>query len=167
MLSSRSRRAFAFGLPFLLLGCQNFAAITPGTPSAALIERFGAPNVLLKNSDGSEVWEYPQDYPRAAYGYEKFLIDIGADGKVRMVRQVLTEEYLSKVRVGMSRDDVRRILGTPHQIAVFERRNEEVWTWPYRDTPADVLFHVYFDRAGGTVKQILRFDDLDKAMVGD
>jgi hypothetical protein len=159
----RSRRAFAFGLLLLLFGCQNFAAITPGTPSSALVDRFGTPNVIAKNSDGSEIWEYP----RVPSGYEKFLIDIGADRTVRAVRQVLAEEYLSQVRAGMSRDDVRRILGTPYEIAILARRNEEVWTWRYWDPPAAVLVHVHFDRASGVVSRVLRLDDLDKEMIGD
>ncbi len=158
-----SRQGFAHAFLALLAGCQNFAAVAPGTSSSALLQRFGAPNTVWRNSDGAEVWEYP----RVASGHEKFLIEIGADGTVRMVRQVLTEEYLSRVQVGMSRDDVRRILGMPYEIAIFDRRNEEVWTWFYRDSPADVLFHVYFDRASGAVKQVLRLDDLDKAMLGD
>ena len=163
MLPTRSRLGFALGLLSLLAGCQNFAAIAPGTASSELVKQFGAPNVVGKNSDGSEVWEYP----RTPSGYEKFLIEIGADRTVRSVHQVLAEEYLSKVRIGMSRDDVRQILGTPYEIATFKRRNEEVWTWPYRDTPAVVLFHVHFDRSSGAVKQVLRFDDLDNAMLGD
>jgi len=163
MLSIRPRLAFAFGLFPLLLGCQNFAAITPGTPSSALIERFGAPKVLSKNSDGSELWEYP----RIPSDYQKFLIDIGVDRKVAAVRQVLAEEYFSKVRVGMSREDVRRILGTPYEVAVFDLSGEEVWTWYYPDSPAVVLFNAHFDRASGTIRRVSRFDYLDKVMTGE
>jgi SmpA / OmlA family len=144
----------------LLAGCQNFSEITPGAQSSELVQRFGKPNAVWRNSDGSQVWEYPGDYPRVANGREKFLIEIGTDQTVRTVRQVLTEEYLSKVRVGMSHDDVRKILGTPHEIAIFDRVGEEVWTWPYREPPNDMLFHVYFDRTSGTVKQVLRLDNM-------
>ena len=126
------------------------------------MQRFGKPNAVWRNSDGSEVWEYPRGYTRVANGDEKFLIEIGTDQTVRRVRQVLAEEYLSKVRVGMSHDDVQRILGTPREVAIFDRLNEEVWTWPYREppAPADMLFHVYFDRTSGTVKQVLRLDNM-------
>jgi hypothetical protein len=163
MLSIRPRLAFAFGLLPLLLGCQNFAAITPGTSASALIERFGAPKVLSKNSDGSELWEYP----RTPSDYEKFLIDIGVDRKVATVRQVLSDEYFSKVKVGMSREDVRRILGTPYEIATFDLSGEEVWTWLYPDPPAEALFNAHFDRASGMIRRVSRFDYLDKVMTGE
>lgn len=154
-----SRASVACVFLVLLAGCQNFSEIVPGTKSSELVQRFGKPNAVWRNADGSEVWEYPREYPRAD-GHEKFLIEIGTDQTVRMVRQVLTEEYLSKVRVGMSHDDVQRILGTPHEIAIFDRLNEEVWTWPHREPPNDMLFHVYFDRTSGTVKRVLRLDNL-------
>lgn len=161
------RTDLAYVFLALLAGCQNFAAIAPGTSSSLLVQRFGTPTAVWRNSDGSELWEYPREYARAVDGHEKFLIEIGSDQKVRVVRQVLTEEYLSKVRVGMSHDDVQRILGTPHEIAVFDSRNEEVWTWPYRDAQADVMFHVYFDRRDGAVKQIVRLVNTDWDMLGD
>jgi hypothetical protein len=80
---------------------------------------------------------------------------------------VLEEEYVSKVRIGMSHDEVRRILGTPYQIVTFAGRNDEVWTWPYEDTSADMLFHVHFDRSTGMVKTAEKFVDLDRAMAGE
>jgi hypothetical protein len=143
--------------------CQNFSAISLGTPSRQVEQRFGAPAVIARNPDGSELWQYP----RTPFGVQRFLIDIDASGTVRSVDQVLAREYTLRVKTAMSREDVRRILGTPYQIVTFPRRNEEVWTWPYQEAAADMLFHVYFDPATGFVTKTQTFVDLDKAMVGD
>jgi len=156
------RAAILFVLASLSAGCQNFSAISPGTLSQEVQAHFGAPNSIWKNADGSEVWEYP----RGRTGVQRFMIAIGPDRTVRSVNQVLTEAYFSKVQIGMSRDDVHRLLGTPREIVNFERRNEEVWTWPYLQFSGYMLFHVHFDRSSGIVERILRLEDLD-ALVGD
>jgi hypothetical protein len=159
---TRHRAAILLVLAPLSAGCQSFCAVSPGTPSQEVQARFGAPNSVWKEADGSEVWEYP----RGRTGVQKFMIAIGADRAVRGVNQVLTEAYFSKVQLGMSRDDVRRLLGTPREIVYFESRNEEVWTWPYLQFSGYMLFHVHFDRSRGGVKLILRLEDLDY-LVGD
>jgi len=159
---TRYRASILFVLASLSGGCQTFSAISPGTPSQEVQAHFGAPNSVWKNADGSEVWEYP----RGRTGVQQFMIAIGPDRTVQSVAQVLTEAYLSKVQIGMSRDNVRRLLGTPREIVTFERRNEEVWTWPYLQFSGYMLFHVHFDRSSGTVELILRLEDLDY-LVGD
>jgi hypothetical protein len=156
-------RCAALAIAVALAGCQNFAAIAPGTPSREVAQRFGPANLIARDADGSELWEYP----RTPSGFQRFLVDVDAKGTVRSVHQVLEEEYVSKVRIGMSHDEVRRILGTPYQIVTFAGRNDEVWTWPYEDTSADMLFHVHFDRSTGMVKTAEKFVDLDRAMAGE
>jgi CAP-associated N-terminal len=158
----RYRATTLFALALLLAGCQNFSAIAPGTPSQEVQAHFGTPNSVWKSADGSEVWEYP----RGRTGVQKCMIAIDPDRTVRSVNQVLTETYFSKVQLGMSRNDVSRLLGTPREIVTFERRNEEVWTWPYLQFSGYMLFHVHFDRSSGTVELILRLEDLDY-LVGD
>jgi len=142
-------------LAAMLAGCANFAALPAGTPSQQVQAKLGAPGTVWKNSDGSEVWEYPY----GPLGRQTFMVTVGPDRAVREVRQVLSDEYFSKVRAGMSRDEVRRLLGKPGEIMAFDVRGEEVWSWRYKDQNP-MFFNVLFDRAAGTVRTTLRIEEI-------
>jgi hypothetical protein len=114
----------------------------------------GRPDTVRKNADGSQVWEYPM----GPLGRQTYMITLGPDHAVREVHQVLSEEYLSKVQPGMSREEVRRVLGRPGETQLFPVRDEEVWTWRY-DEQGPMFFHAVFDRTAGTVKATLRLDE--------
>ncbi len=135
-------------------GCANFAAISPGD-SAQAVEAFaGAPATVWKNADGSEVWEYPL----GPLGVETYMVTLGSDRAVREVRQVLSEEYISKLHVGMSRDEVRRLVGRPRDIGFSDLNDEEIWSWRYREWRVrNMELYVQFDRPTGTLKRISRF----------
>jgi hypothetical protein len=148
-------RAAALLVLILAAGCANFSAISPGDSAPTVEARVGAPGTVWKNADGSEVWEYPL----GPSGVQTFMIDIGPDRTVRAVRQVLREEYFSKVVPGMSRDEVRRLLGRPKEVWYFPARDEEVWTWRYLEVNYR-LFNALFDRTSGTVRSTLRLDEV-------
>ena len=148
-------RAAALLVLILAAGCANFSAISPGDSAPAVEARVGPPGSVWKNADGSEVWEYPS----GPSGVQTFMIDIGPDRTVRAVRQVLREEYFSKVVPGMSRDEVRRVLGRPKEVWYFPARDEEVWTWRYLEVNYR-FFNVLFDRTSGTVRTTLRLDEV-------
>ena len=154
-MTAALRRAAALLALILAAGCANFSAISPGDPAPTVEARVGAPGSVWKNADGSEVWEYPS----GPSGVQTFMIDIGPDRTVRAVRQVLREEYFSKVVPGMSRDEVRRVLGRPKEVWYFPARDEEVWTWRYLEVNYR-FFNVLFDRTGGTVRTTLRLDEV-------
>lgn len=146
-------RLAALALAAIAAGC----AIRPGTPAAELQQRWGAPAEVWKNADGSEDWEYP----RGPLGRQTFMVAVGPDREVRKVRQVLSDEYLLRVRPEMSRGEVRRLLGRPAETAFFDRRDEEVWTWRYEDAGRSMLFHVVFDRSSGKVRTSFSIDESD------
>jgi len=115
----------------------------------------GPPGNVWKNADGSEVWEYPQ----GPLGVQTFMIAIDTDHSVREMHQVLSEEYFSKVRSGMTRDEVHRMLGRPREIWYFPPRDEEVWVWRYLEINYR-FFNVLFDRTSGAVRTTLRLDEV-------
>jgi|SRR5579864_1510630 len=149
-----ARRALLLCLA-LLGGCANFSAIAPGTPSQQVLSRVGKPDTVLKNPDGSQVWEYPQ----GPSGYQTYMITLAPDDSVRDVRQVLSARYFDEVRPGMSREDVRHILGRPKEILYFPARDEEAWTWRYMDQQP-MFFNVIFDRTSGTVRSSQRIQEV-------
>src|SRR5213593_2573637 len=92
-----------------LAACADLTAVTSGMPAQQVQAKLGAPETVRKNSDGSEVWEYPG----GPLGRQTYMVTLGSDRAVREAHQVLSEEYFSKVQAGMSKDEVRRLLGKP------------------------------------------------------
>ena len=150
-----SNNLFVFALAALLAGCTNFSSVKSGMPEREVQAKLGAPGTVLKNPDGSELWEYPQ----GPLGRQTFIVTMGSDHTMREIHQVLNDEYFSKVRAGMSRDDVMRILGTPGEIAFFNERGEETWSWRYQEH-GPMMFHVMFDRSAGTVRYTMRLEEI-------
>src|SRR5258707_13120170 len=114
-------RAAALLVVILAAGCANFSAISPGDSALAVEARVGAPGKIWENADGSEVWEYPQGF----YAVQTFMIAFDPDHAVREVHQVLGEAYFSRIRTGMSREDVRRPIGKPREIWYFPDRDRK------------------------------------------
>ena len=135
-------------------GCASFSAINPGASAQQVEKLVGAPASVWKNADGSEVWEYPQ----GPLGVETYMVALGPDHAVREVRQVLNDETISKLHVGMSRDEVRRLLGKPRDIGFSGLNDEEIWSWRYRESRVrNMELYVQFDRPTGALKKITRF----------
>ena len=149
------RCALALLASVLSAGCANFVAISPGDSAPDVEARVGAPGTVWKNADDSEVWEYPM----GPTGVQTFMIAFDPDQAVRAVYQVLREEYFSQVNAGMSRDEVRRLLGRPKEVWYFPARDEEVWTWRYFEVNYR-FFNVLFDRSSGIVRTTLRLDEV-------
>jgi SmpA / OmlA family len=141
-------------LAALLAGCASFDSLTPGTPAQTVKERVGAPNEVWKSTDGSEVWEYPT----GPLGTTTYMVSFGPDQSVRQVRQVLTDENISKLTPGMQRDEVRRMLGKPGSISVTDSRNEEIWYWRYKEWQTRKMeLYVQFDHSTGALKSVTRY----------
>src|SRR2546426_9928450 len=137
-----------------LAGCANFTAVSSGMPAQQVQAKLGAPETVRKNADGSEVWEYP----RGPFGGETYMVTLGPDRAVREVRQVLSDETISKLHVGMSRDEVRRLLGRPRDIGFSDFNDEEIWSWRYREWGGrNMELYGQFDRRSGALKKIARF----------
>jgi hypothetical protein len=148
-------RALLLLLPILFAaGCAGFSAITPGASGQQVEKLVGAPASVWKNADGSEVWEYPQ----GPLGVETYMVTLGPDHAVREVKQVLSDETISKLHVGMSRDEVRRLLGRPRDIGFSSLNDEEIWSWRYREWGVrNMELYVQLDRSTGALKKVTRF----------
>ena len=87
------------------------------------------------------------------------MIVFGPNGVLREVRQVLTEENFAKVSPGMSREDLRRLLGQPAKESYFSLKKEYVWDWR-KDDPMNmtVYFNVHFDESGRVVRTSTNVD---------
>ncbi|HZX33025.1 MAG TPA: outer membrane protein assembly factor BamE [Rhodocyclaceae bacterium] len=134
---------------------DNLKSIRPGVTTGAEVEaRMGPPGAEYGNEDGSVTWEYS----RQPNGIECYMITLGPDRIVARVEQVLTEANLARVGEGMDREQVRRLLGRPGSVNIYERLNEEVWDWRVAGTipTEEAHFHVHFDTGSGLVKKTSR-----------
>jgi len=154
-MTTHPRFAALLVLACATAGCASFSGVNQGDSEVVVGEKVGAPTTVWKNSDGSELWQYPQGY----YATQTFVITMGPDRHVQEVHQVLSEEYFSRIAPGMSRDDVFRLLGRPREVWQFAARDEEVWTWRYYLTTY-MFFNVLFDRTRGTVRSVQRLDEV-------
>src|SRR5260221_1786946 len=154
-MSSTFSRALPLLLPTLsAAGCANFSGITPGASAQQVETLVGTPTRVWKNPDGSEVWEYP----RGPLGVETYMVTLGSDRAVREVRQVLNDETIAKLQVGMSREDVRRMIGKPRYIGFSDYTDEEIWSWRYRAWRVRTMdLYVQFDRPTGALKSVSKF----------
>ena len=143
-----------FALAASLAGCANFNTVASGMPAQQVQAKLGAPETVRKNADGSEVWEYP----RGPFGVETYMVTLGPDRAVREVRQVLSEETISKLQAGMSREEVRRLVGSPRYVGFSNRTDEEIWSWRYRAWKVRTMdLYVQFDRPTGRLKTVSKF----------
>ncbi|MDO4637147.1 MAG: outer membrane protein assembly factor BamE [Lautropia sp.] len=145
---------WALLLALMPLGACDFVAqqkLAPGESTEADVRRWmGQPEMTWEESDGSRTLEYP----RGPRGKETYFVTIGADGRYRSIRQVLTEENFQRLAPGMSRDAVRQVLGKPGEIERFSRQHEEVWSWRYLGTDTRTMFfNAYFDQDTGRLKR--------------
>lgn len=122
----------------------NLNELKPGISTAFEVrDRMGAPTMEWKDADGSVIWEYP----RTPEGVVNYMIVIGPDNILREIRQVLTDENFARVQAGMSRDEIRRLLGKPAHELYFSLKKEHVWDWKLKTEPGGIesFFNVHFD----------------------
>jgi len=112
-------------------------------------DRFGEPNQIWDEADGSHTLEYT----RQPAGAQNYMITIGKDGKMTALRQVLAPAYFAKVQPGMDQQEVRRLLGQPAKRTSYPLKNEAEWDWGWVDPPSTkMLFTVVFDAQGKVVR---------------
>jgi outer membrane protein assembly factor BamE (lipoprotein component of BamABCDE complex) len=116
----------------------------------------GQPETVREEEDGSRTLEYP----KGPEGARTWVFMIDKTGKMQDYRQVLTEENFARIKPGMSKDEVRRMLGKPRTVVQFKRKNEEAWDWRYLPAPgvSPRLFNVHFDINTGKVTGTSSFE---------
>ena len=111
-----------------LAGCIGPQALLPGESTIVEMRaRVGSPTDIRFDRNGDELWEYA----RGPEGFEAHLVRVGADGKVKEVTQILTDDQLMKIVPGtMTKADARNLLGRPSD-QTFTGAGT-VWSWRYK-----------------------------------
>ncbi len=141
----------------LLPACDglNLQELKPGVSTAAEVRaRMGNPAMEFHNDDGTVTWEYN----RQPNGVECHMLSFDANLVLVKIEQVLTAENQARVRPGMGKEEIRRLLGKPGKVEVFNNLGEEIWDWRVGGTMAteEAHFHVHFNLDDGRVKTTSR-----------
>ena len=147
----RSLCSFAAAALLLVAGCA--ALRPPSVPTGASMAEveglLGRPKDVVAGPGGVTEWQYPT----GPVGQTTFMVRFGADERTKAAYQALTFEQFAKVRRGISRDEVRLLLGPPGQTMFFVRMNEEVWSYRYQAAASDNrIFNVHMDATTGYVR---------------
>ncbi|WP_233863616.1 outer membrane protein assembly factor BamE [Paraburkholderia adhaesiva] len=121
--------------------------LTPGVSTLDDVRRqMGKPETERVFDDFSRRLEYP----RGPEGLNTYMVDIGPNGRLVAITQVLVAENFAKIRIGMSQDEVRQMLGKPGQVAAFRLKKETVWSWKWREggVEQEAFFNVHFGPDG-------------------
>ena len=145
----RTRRLMLAWL-LALFGCDlRMADLKPGVSTATEVKSaMVQPSFEWKAPDGGVTWEFP----RGPSGSVTYMVDLRPDGVLKEIRQVLAEAYFAKIQPGLSKDEVRKIVGKPAETMTFPLKKEEVWSWKFEQGSGEKWqYHVHFDLGGKVV----------------
>ena len=125
--------------------------------------KFGEPAAVYPEQGGARTLEYP----RQPEGQRNYMITIGSDGKMSALRQVLKADGFAKVKPGLDKAQVRRLLGLPGKTQVFPLKQEEVWDWRFQDAAQNKLFSVVFDANGIVTASAVTVDPRENNVSGN
>jgi SmpA / OmlA family len=138
----------ALTLTFGLAACDFIAEkkLKAGESTVEDVRKLmGKPEMIWEEKDGSQTLEFA----RSPEGHQTYMVSIGADGKYRGMKNILVNDEFQKIKPGMTRDDVRRLLGKPTEVVTFKLKSEEVWSWRHMgEQNKSEMFNVHFDLDG-------------------
>lgn len=129
-----------------LLGCDRTHELRPGVSTIVdIVDKLGRPTMEWQEGE-NKVWEYPF----TPEGTRNYMLTIGPDGVLKAMEQVLTPENFAKVQPGMTREQIRRLLGKPASVQFFDLKQEEAWEWKEASSlpGVDMRFVVHFSNSG-------------------
>jgi len=98
----------------------------PGQTEADAVAGLGQPTGRYEMPGGVQRVEFA----RGPYGRVTWMVDLDAAGRVLRSAQVLTPENFARVRSGMTRDELLRLLGRPAD-RQREWQDRETWSWRF------------------------------------
>lgn len=147
-------------LAFLgLYACDGEALrkLKPGQSTESEVRALmGKPDMEWPNPDGSRTLEFS----RQPEGMTCYMATLGPDGILARMEQVLTEENFARVKPGMDKEAIRRILGKPRAQHRYAMAPEEIWEWKIgTHITRDKYFNVHFNLDGRVRETSTTVDD--------
>lgn len=147
-------------ISFLVLafaaGCASYGGggLRPGASAEAEVRGvMGPPALEMRDPDGTRHLYYP----RGPLGTQTFVADVGANGTLVGIRQVLDDGTFNAIRPGLTEEDVLRMIGPPREKAYFSNLRQTAWDYKFRDTWGyDSILSVMIDTSGMVVSRFTR-----------
>ena len=144
-----------------LAGCASYggSSIVPGGSTESEVRAtMGAPALTFDEGGGKRLV-----YPRGPLGLETYMADIGPDGRVVSVANVLKDETFYHVLAGMTKDEILRLIGPPGETMAFPRSQTHAWDYRYMDTWGyRAIFSVTFNAQDVVVSKFTQRIERDK-----
>lgn len=132
---------------WLLGGCASL-----GGPPAAVGDSLDTVKLKLGEPTASYSAgpELLLEYAHGPMGQSTWMAHIGADGRLTLFEQVLTDAKFATIKVGTAtHEEVLRTLGRPAETSYLPLRDFEVWSYRYKESGVwNSMMHVHFDRSG-------------------
>jgi hypothetical protein len=140
------RRLFPAALAVLLAACATPTSLKPGTSIDAARQSLGRPTAEIKLADGGSRLQY-SGQPMAQSVWNA---DFDAQGRLRGVRQMMSDEAFQDVRAGKdTQADVLRDFGPPAYVYQYRLSNESAFMYRYYTHGGfRAAMFIYFDPAG-------------------
>lgn len=143
----------------LLSACdtERAARLEEGVSTEADVRsQFGEPVQITERADGSKLLAYP----RQPEGWTNYEAEIGTDGKLTALRQLLTEANFAKVQPGMAQAAVGKLLGRhARELRYATQPGQVVWRWHVQRGQDKKVFDVAFDGDGRVLSATLGDDE--------
>lgn len=136
-------------------GCAGYDGrnLRPGVSEAEVTGTMGAPAMQVEGEDGGKRLVYP----KGPMGTQTFMADVGPDGRLVSVRNVLTDDVFDRMRPGITEKDVLRAIGPPNRTMEFPLSHTHAWEYRYMDTWGYLSeFSTTFDANGVMVSKLKR-----------
>jgi len=138
LLAAAALVAGCAGLPFGDLG------VAPGTPRDQVIARAGQPTRAVRTPTGERLV-----YSLQPWGRQAWAVELDAAGRVSRVEQVMTEQHLSRIQPGWTREQVENEFGPPARYDQVASWNGPIMNYRWRDRAyIDMWYWVYLDPQG-------------------
>lgn len=113
-----------------------------GLDRKGIIEKLGSPTGVQETQSGVVL-----EYARGPHGRHTYFLILDTNDRVQRWEQVLNEKNFEKILPGMTKDQVRSLIGQSFATFALARDRGEVWSYRY-ETPFCVWFQIEFDQEG-------------------
>jgi hypothetical protein len=152
----RLRVGSLLGLLGLLAACT--AAPLTGITGSLARQKFGEPALIVQTAQGAR-WFYPS----GPFGTTTRAVNVDGAEVVTSVQNVLTDDVIQTINVGLTADEITAKIGPPHRRVRFDNLRATSWDYRYQDTWGYLVdLSIMIDdknRVTGKVSQRLEQDD--------
>jgi hypothetical protein len=145
-----ARHLVLVALAAILTACASPGNLAIGTPIAEARNALGRPTAEMPLPDGGSRLQYSgQPFDQSVWN-----ADFDAQGRLRGVRQMMTDEAFLQVRAGKdTQTDVLRDFGPPADMFHYKLRNETAFMYRYFTHGGfKAAMFVYFDPRGVVIR---------------